>query len=46
MTFNKKCYNEIVESRKTSTICQEVKDFFEKRNFQITVEGIGWKITL
>lgn len=41
-----RCYNEIVENRKTSTISQEVKDFFEKRKFQIVVEGIGWKISL
>lgn len=41
-----RCYNEIVQNRKTSTISQEVKDFFEKRKFQIAVEGIGWKITL
>lgn len=40
------CYNEIVQRRNTSTISQDVKDFFEKRKFQITVEGIGWKITL
>ena len=24
------CYNEIVQNRKTKTISQEVKDFFEK----------------
>lgn len=41
-----RCYNEIVENRRTSTISQEVKDFFEKRKFQIEVEGIGWKISL
>lgn len=41
-----RCYNEIVQNRKTSTICQEVKNFFEKRKFQIAVEGIGWKISL
>ena len=41
-----RCYNEIVQNRKTSTICQEAKDFFEKRKFQIAVEGIGWKISL
>ena len=40
------CYNEIVENRKTSTISQEVKDFFEKRKFNISVDGIGWKISL
>ena len=40
------CYNEIVENRKTSTISQEVKDFFEKRKFQVVVDGIGWKISL
>lgn len=41
-----RCYNEIVQNRKTKTISQDVKDFFEKRKFQITVDGIGWKITL
>ena len=41
-----RCYNEIVQNRKTSTICQEVKDFFEKRKFNISVEGVGWKISL
>lgn len=40
------CYNEIVQNRKTSTICQDVKNFFEKRKFQIVVDGIGWKISL
>lgn len=41
-----RCYNEIVQSRKTSTISQDVKNFFEKREFQIGVDGIGWKISL
>ena len=41
-----RCYNEIVQSRKTKTISQEVKDFFEKRKFTIAVEGIGWEISL
>lgn len=41
-----RCYNEIVQNQKTSTISQEVKDFFEKRKFQIVVDGIGWKISL
>lgn len=41
-----RCYNEIVQNRKTSTISQEVKNFFEKRKFQIAVDGIGWKISL
>lgn len=41
-----RCYNEIVQNRKTSTICQEVKDFFEKRKFNISVDGVGWKISL
>ena len=41
-----RCYNEIVKNRKTNTISQEVKDFFEKRKFTIVVEGIGWKISL
>lgn len=41
-----RCYNEIVQNRKTSTISQEVKDFFEKRKFNISVDGIGWKISL
>ena len=41
-----RCYNEIVRSRKTSTISQDVKDFFKKRKFNISVEGIGWKISL
>ena len=41
-----RCYNEIVENRKASTISQEVKDFFEKRKFNISVDGIGWKISL
>ena len=41
-----RCYNEIVENRKTKTISQEVKDFFEKRKFNIVVDGIGWKISL
>ena len=41
-----RCYNEIVENRETKTISQEVKDFFEKRKFQIVVDGIGWKISL
>ena len=41
-----RCYNEIVQNRKTSTISQEVKDFFEKRKFNIAVWGIGWKISL
>ena len=40
------CYNEIVKNRKTKTICQEVKDFFEKRKFNISADGIGWKISL
>lgn len=40
------CYNEIVQNRKTSTICQDVKNFFEKRKFNISVDGIGWKISL
>lgn len=35
------CYNEIVRNRKTKTISQEVKDFFEKRKFNISVDGIG-----
>ena len=41
-----RCYNEIVKNRKTNTISQEVKGFFEKRKFTIAVEGIGWKISL
>ena len=41
-----RCYNEIVENRRTSTISQEVKDFFKKRKFNISVDGIGWKISL
>lgn len=41
-----RCYNEIVQNRKTKTISQEVKDFFEKRKFNIAVWGIGWKISL
>lgn len=41
-----RCYNEIVENRRTSTISQEVKDFFEKWKFNISVDGIGWKISL
>ena len=41
-----RCYNEIVQYWKTNTISQEVKDFFEKRKFNIEVEGIGWKISL
>ena len=41
-----RCYNEIVQNRKTSTISQEVKDFFEKRKFNIAIDGIGWKISL
>ena len=40
------CYNEIVQNRKTKTISQEAKDFFEKRKFNIVVDGIGWKISL
>lgn len=40
------CYNEIVKNRKSSTISQEVKDFFEKRKFTIAVEGIGWEISI
>ena len=41
-----RCYNEIVQSRKTSTISRDVKDFFERWKFQIEIEGIGWKISL
>lgn len=41
-----RCYNEIVKNRKTNTISQEVKDFFEKRKFNISADGIGWKISL
>lgn len=41
-----RCYNEIVENRKTSTISQEVKDFFEKRKFNVAIDGIGWEIIL
>lgn len=41
-----RCYNEIVQNRKTSTISQEVKDFFKKHQFQIEIDGIGWKISL
>ena len=41
-----RCYNEIVQNRKTKTISKEVKDFFEKRKFNIAVDGIGWKISL
>lgn len=41
-----RCYIEIVQNRKTSTISQEVKNFFEKRKFNISVDGIGWKISL
>lgn len=41
-----RCYNEIVQNRKTSTISQDVKDFFEKREFQIEIDGIGWRISL
>lgn len=41
-----RCYNEIVKNRKTNTISQEVKGFFEKWEFTIVVEGIGWKISL
>lgn len=40
------CYNEIIRNRETVTICQDVKKFFEKRKFQISVEGVGWKILL
>lgn len=40
------CYNEIVQNRKATTICQEVKDFFKKCKFNISVDGNGWKISL
>lgn len=41
-----RCYNDIVQRRETTTIVQDVKDFFEKRKFDISVDGIGWKISL
>ncbi len=40
------CYNEIVQNRKATTICQEVKDFFKKCKFNIAVDEIGWNISL
>lgn len=39
-----RCYDEIVQSRKTFTISQKAKNFFEKRKFNIVVDGIGWEI--
>lgn len=38
-------YGNLVNERSAETICEEVKNYFEKRKFTITTKGIGWIIS-
>ena len=38
-------YGNLVNERSAETICEEVKNYFEKRKFTIAAKGIGWTIS-
>lgn len=38
-------YGNLVNEKSAETICEEVKNYFEKRKFTITTKGIGWTIS-
>ena len=38
-------YGNLVNERPAETICEEVKNYFEKRKFTIATKGIGWTIS-
>lgn len=38
-------YGNLVNERSAETICEEVKNYFEKRKFTIATKGIGWTIS-
>lgn len=38
-------YGNLVHEQPAETICEEVKNYFEKRKFVITTKGIGWTIS-
>lgn len=39
-------YGNLVNEQPAETICEEVKNYFEKRKFTIATKGIGWTISL
>ncbi len=39
-------YGSLVNEQSAETICEEVKNYFEKRKFAVAVKGIGWEISL
>lgn len=38
-------YGNLVNEKSAETICEEVKNYFEKRKFAVAVKGIGWTIS-
>lgn len=38
-------YGNLINEQSAETICEEVKNYFEKRKFAIAVKGIGWTIS-
>ena len=38
-------YGNLVNGQDAETICEEVKNYFEKWKFTITTKGIGWTIS-
>lgn len=38
-------YGNLINERSAETICEEVKNYFEKRKFTIATKGIGWTIS-
>jgi hypothetical protein len=40
------CVVDLLESKTTSTIDNKVSEIFGKYKFTVTVEGIGWRITV